>query len=83
MQLPVDGLFIAVGLKPNTLYLQGFLELDASGSVVVNDKMESSVPGIFAAGDIRCNSIRQTIAACGDGAVAALSAKKWLEEGSQ
>jgi thioredoxin reductase (NADPH) len=78
--LAIDGIFVAVGLKPNTGYLIDFLKLDTSGSVVVNDRMETSLPGIFAAGDIRQNSIRQVVAACGDGAVAALSAKKWLDE---
>ena len=49
-------------------------------STPLNDRMETSVPGIFAAGDIRHNSIRQTIAAAGDGAVAAVNAKKWVDE---
>ncbi len=80
-ELKVDGIFVAVGLKPNTDFLKELVELDKGGSIVVNDNMETSQPGIFAAGDIRHNSIRQTITACGDGAVAALSAKKWLDEG--
>ncbi len=48
--------------------------------ITVNDKMETSVPGIYAAGDIRHNSIRQTVAAAGDGAVAAVNAKRWVDE---
>lgn len=80
-ELPLDGVFIAIGLKPNTAYLQGVVQLDERGMVVVDDLMQTSVPGIFAAGDIRQNSIKQTIAAAGDGAIAALSAKRWLEEG--
>lgn len=78
--LAVDGLFIAVGLKPNTDYLKGLLELDNSGAIMVDGYMATSIPGIFAAGDIRHHSIRQTVAAAGDGAVAAMAAKKWLEE---
>ena len=78
-ELIVDGLFVAIGLKPNTSYLQGLLALDTEGAIVVDDNMATSVPGIFAAGDIRRNSIRQTISAAGDGAVAALAAKNWLE----
>jgi thioredoxin reductase (NADPH) len=80
-KLKVDGIFVAVGLKPNTGYLKELVELDKGGSIVVSDKMASSLPGIFAAGDIRHNSIQQVVAACGDGAVAAISAKKWLDEG--
>lgn len=80
-ELKLDGIFVAIGLNPNTGYLKGLMELDEAGMIVVNDRMEASVPGIFAAGDIRHNSIRQTIAAAGDGAVAALSAKKWVDEG--
>ena len=77
--LPVDGIFVAVGLKPNTEFLKGIVDLDEGGSVVVDDSMRTSVPGIFAAGDIRRNSIRQVVGGCGDGAVAAIAAKKWLD----
>ena len=80
-ELKLDGIFVSIGLKPNTGYLKGVVEMDEAGMIMVNDRMETSVPGIFAAGDIRHNSIRQTIAAAGDGAVAALSAKKWVDEG--
>ncbi len=79
-ELKVDGIFISIGLIPNTEYLKGILALDEAGMIIVNDRMETSFPGIFAAGDIRHNSIRQAVAAAGDGAVAALSAKKWLDE---
>ena len=79
-ELRVDGIFIAVGLKPDTDYLKGLLELDPAGAIIVDANMSTSVPGIFAAGDIRRHSIRQTVAAAGDGAVAAIAAKKWLEE---
>jgi thioredoxin reductase (NADPH) len=79
-ELKLDGVFVAIGLKPNTGYLQGLLKLDDFGMIIVDDRMETSVPGIFAAGDIRHNSIRQTIAAAGDGAVAAVNVKKWVDE---
>ncbi|MCL2141025.1 MAG: thioredoxin-disulfide reductase [Dehalococcoidia bacterium] len=78
-ELNLDGLFISVGIKPNTSYLSELLELDNDGMIVVDDYMQTSVAGIFACGDIRHNSIRQTIAAAGDGAVAAVNAKKWVE----
>jgi thioredoxin reductase (NADPH) len=79
-ELAVDGVFINVGSQPNTGYLKGVLELDAVGAVVVNGKMETSLPGVFAAGDIRSGSIRQVIGAAGDGAIAAISAGKYLGE---
>jgi thioredoxin reductase (NADPH) len=79
-ELKLDGVFVSIGLKPNTDYLKGLVVLDEAGMIVVNERMETSVPGIFAAGDIRHHSIRQTIAAAGDGAVAALSAEKWVDK---
>ena len=79
-ELPVDGVFVAIGLIPNTGYLKGLAELDGQGMVVVNDHMESSVPGIFAAGDIRHNSIRQVVSAAADGAIAAVNAKHRIDQ---
>lgn len=76
--LDVSGIFVAVGFKPNTDYLRGILPLDATGAIITNEKMETGVPGIFAAGDIRSNSIRQVIAAAGDGAVAAIYAERFI-----
>ncbi len=78
--LKVEGVFVSVGSKPLTGYLKGILELEANGSVVVGNNMETSVPGIFAAGDIRSNSIRQVVSAAGDGAIAAVNAGKYLGE---
>ncbi len=78
--LAVDGVFVAVGQKPNTEFLKGIVPLDANGYIITNEKMETSVPGVFAAGDIRSNSIRQTIAAAGDGAVAAIYADRYIGE---
>ena len=78
--LDVAGIFISVGLKPNTDYLKGILPLDASGHIITNDKMEAEIPGIFAAGDIRYNSARQLVTAAGDGATAAIYAEKFLTE---
>lgn len=77
--LEVDGVFIYVGLKPNTDYLKGLLTLDEGKQIIVNDQMETESPGIFAAGDIHHNSPRQVITAAGDGATAALSATRFLE----
>jgi thioredoxin reductase (NADPH) len=78
--LDVSGVFISVGSQPATGYLKGLLNLDAVGAIVTNERLETSVPGIFAAGDIRSGSIRQVIGAAGDGAMAAVSAGKYLSE---
>jgi thioredoxin reductase (NADPH) len=77
--LKVDGVFLAIGLKPNTGYLKGILSLDKLGCIITNERMETDIPGVFAAGDIRNDSIRQVISAAGDGATAAFYAKKFIE----
>jgi len=75
----VDGVFVAIGLVPNTEYLRGVLPLDEGGYIITTELMETTVPGIFAAGDIRHNSVKQAIVAAGDGAVAALSAEWFID----
>lgn len=77
--LPVSGVFVAIGQKPNTDFLKGILPLDANGYIITNEKMETAVAGVLAAGDIRSNSIRQTISAAGDGATAAIYADRYIE----
>jgi len=76
--LDVSGVFVAVGLRPNTGYLKGLLTLDEVGFISVNAQMETGVPGVFAAGDIRAGSIRQVVSAAGDGATAAIAAERYL-----
>jgi thioredoxin reductase (NADPH) len=76
----VSGVFVSIGFKPDTDYLKGLLPLDASGHIITNDKMETELSGILAAGDIRHNSARQAITAAGDGATAAIYAQKFLTE---
>ena len=78
--LDVAGIFISIGLKPNTDYLKGVLSLDATGHITTNDRMETEIPGVFAAGDIRHNSARQAITAAGDGATAAIYAERFISE---
>lgn len=80
LTLDVSGVFISIGFTPNTGYLNGVVEMDDNGSIITNAKMETSTPGIFAAGDVRSGSIQQIIAAAGDGAVAAVSAERYLGE---
>ncbi len=78
--LAVSGVFIYVGLHPSTDYLRGLLPLDEEGRIYTDERMQTEIPGIFAAGDIRRNSPRQAISAAGDGATAALSAEKFLSQ---
>ncbi len=80
--LDVSGVFVAIGTRPNTDYLKGILPLDDRGYITTNEKMETGVAGVFAAGDIRASSIRQLVAAAGDGATAAVYAEKFIAEES-
>jgi thioredoxin reductase (NADPH) len=75
----LSGVFIFVGLEPNTAFLRGSVDLDPSGHVVVDAHLQTLVPGVFAAGDIRQASSRQLIAAAGDGATAAVHAARYLK----
>jgi thioredoxin reductase (NADPH) len=78
--IKADGVLVHIGLDPNTDYLKGMLALDKQGLIVVNSRMETSVPSIFAAGDIRSGSAGQVSTAVGDGAVAAISAIRFLQQ---
>jgi len=77
--LRVDGIFVAIGLTPNSQRFSNVLELDDAGCIVTEETMATSIGGIFAAGDIRSNSPCQITAAVGDGANAAMSAFKYLQ----
>jgi thioredoxin reductase (NADPH) len=72
------GLFVFVGLTPNTQIFEGKLELE-NGYVKTGENMRTSVPGVFAAGDLRVKSLRQIITAAADGAIAAMEAQRYLE----
>lgn len=74
----VAGIFVSIGFKPNTAYLKEILPLDATGHITTNEKMETQIPGIFAAGDIRYNSARQAVTAAGDGVTAAIYAERFI-----
>jgi len=78
--LKVSGVFVAVGLMPNSRNFFNILELDDAGYIVTDEMMATSAPGIFAAGDIRRNSPRQIASAVGDGVTAAMSAFKYVQE---
>jgi len=77
--LSVDGCFIWVGEMPNTKFLADGVKLDEKGFIVANLNMETSVPGVFVAGDVRNTPLRQVATAVGDGAVAAFSAGHYIE----
>jgi thioredoxin reductase (NADPH) len=77
-KLPAGGVLVRIGLRPNTGYLNGLLSVDSEGYVLVNEDLETSIPGIFAAGDIRHGSARQIATAVGDGVTAALSAERLI-----
>ncbi|HSI57438.1 MAG TPA: FAD-dependent oxidoreductase, partial [Ideonella sp.] len=70
----LEGVFVQIGLVPNTEWLKGALELSRFGEIVVDAKGQTSVPGVFAAGDVTTTPFKQIIIAAGDGAKAALSA---------
>jgi thioredoxin reductase (NADPH) len=78
--LKTDGVLVHIGLDPNTGYLDGIVPLDDHGQVTVNAKMESEAPYVLAAGDIRSGSPRQVVTAVGDGAIAAITAQRLLQE---
>jgi len=79
-ELPADGVFIFVGLTPNTAAFRGLIALDEGGYVKVDANMQTSVPGIFACGDCIAKRLRQVVTACGDGATAAFSAQLYVED---
>ena len=74
----VSAVFVEVGLEPSTQFLQGIVPLDGSGHIPTNVWMETEVPGIFAAGDVRQHSASQLVAAAGDGATAAVAAYRYI-----
>jgi len=77
--LPVDGVFTFIGYTPNSELVKDQLDLDEHGFVLTDNNMETSVPGVFAAGDIRSKLLRQVSTAVGEGATAAFAAEKFLE----
>lgn len=76
--LSVKGLFVAIGHSPNTKFVTDLINLDKSGYIITNSKMETSVEGIWAAGDVQDPCYRQAITAAASGCIAALEVEKWL-----
>ena len=79
-ELPVSGVFIFVGLTPNTAPFLDLVAADKGGYITVDANMQTSAPGIFACGDCTAKRLRQVVTACGDGAAAAFSAQLYVEE---
>ncbi len=74
------GIFVFIGFKPNSELFAGKVKMDERGYILTNDDMETDLPGVYAAGDIRQKSLRQVVTAAADGAIAAVQAGKYIEE---
>ena len=79
-QVAVDGVFFAIGQRPNSDLVRGLADLDSQGYIITDENCGTSAPGIFAAGDVRRKGLRQISTAVGDGALAAIAAERYIEE---
>ncbi|MBQ1434996.1 MAG: thioredoxin-disulfide reductase [Clostridia bacterium] len=79
-ELPMDGVFIAVGTVPETGVVKGLVTLDEAGYILTDETLKTNIPGIFAAGDIRKKELRQVVTAAADGAIAAHMAGRYINE---
>lgn len=79
-ELKAKGIFILVGIKPETEFLKGVLEMDKDGYIITDENMKTSEEGIYACGDARKKLLRQVVTACGEGALAAFATQQYVEE---
>lgn len=77
-RIKCDGVFVAIGRKPNTSAFDGQIKLAAGGYIAVNNKLETNLPGVYAAGDVGEKLVRQIVTACADGAIAATHAAEYI-----
>jgi thioredoxin reductase (NADPH) len=78
-EVPMEGLFVAIGHRPNTEAFRDWLDVDSKGYLVVHDKTNTKIDGVFVAGDVHDHRYRQAVTAAGDGCMAAIDAERWLE----
>jgi thioredoxin reductase (NADPH) len=79
-QIPLDGVFIFIGFSPNSGLFEGHVAHDENGFIVTNDRMETGIPGLYAAGDVRSQLARQITTAVGDATTAAIAAEQYIED---
>jgi thioredoxin reductase (NADPH) len=78
-KLEIGAIFVYVGFTPNAGIIRETVAKDAGGYIITNDRMETSIPGVFACGDVRAQLVRQVTNAVGDGTTAAVAAEKYIE----
>lgn len=79
-EIALDGVFVAIGRKPDTGILDGVIKLDESGYILTDEDMKTNIDGVYSAGDVRKKGLKQIVTACSDGAISATSIIEWLNK---